>query len=171
MKLYLMRHGYAGPGSPDPKRERERPLLPEGQRMARAIAKAMADAGELPNYIFASPFARAIQTADIVAKTWNDLGLAGDNPYQVNVIDDLAPQRPLEPQVLDIIGFQDIKRVMLVGHKDNTTPMMQSFGGDAKWKDLVMAEVRRVRMDRKTGAWKLRWCLRPSDLGLKDYDS
>lgn len=157
-----MRHGYAGDPSSDPKQERERSLTAEGRVMAKAIAQAMGDQDEVPKAIFSSPFARAIQTADIVGKL---LGV------QVNVIGDMAPIRPLEDTIYGLIKADDLKRIMLVGHKDNTTPAMNNLGGDVEWKDLVMAEVRRVEIDRDTCAWKWKFALKPSKLGLKDYDS
>lgn len=162
MRLWWLRHGYAGDPSTDPKTERERPLWPEGKAMALAIAKAMLKAGETPSVIFCSPFTRAIMTADIVGKA---------HGIQVNVIGDLAPMRPLEDGIIGLIANDNVKRIMLVGHVDNTTPGMRNLGGDVKWKDLVMAEVRRVKISRDDGSWKMRWALRPSNLGLKDYDS
>jgi phosphohistidine phosphatase SixA len=129
--------------------------------MAKAIAQAMGVAGEIPNAIFSSPFMRAIQTADIVGKILK---------AQVNVIGDLSPIRPIDETILGLMSHGEIKRVMIVGHKDNVGPAMNNFGsvdGD-DWKDEVMAEVRRVRIDRDTGKWSLKWQLRPSDLGLRD---
>ena len=159
-----MRHGFAGKPSPDPTIERNRPLLPEGVAMVKAVANAMGASDEIPNVIFCSPLVRATMTADIVGKL---LGV------QVNVVGDLSPNRPLDEGILSLIGRRDeaIKRVMIVGHVDNTTPAMRAFGGDQKWKSLVMAECRRVNISRKDGSWKLKWCVAPSDLGLKDYDS
>ena len=162
MKLYVGRHAYAGDPSPDPKTERERPLTAEGKATALAVARSMGDLGEVPKVIFCSPFARAIMTADIYGK---ELGI------QVNVIGDLAPMRPIEDAILGLAAKGEQKRVMIVGHVDNTTPSMNNLGGDSKWKDLVMAEVRRVRFDRDSGAWTLRWTVKPSDVGRKDYDS
>lgn len=160
MRLYVARHAWAGSFSTDPKKERERPLTVEGQATALAIAKAMKDLGEVPKVIFCSPFMRTTMTADILGK---ELGV------QVNAIGDLAPNRPMEDSILGLIGSDNLKRVMLVVHKDNSTPCMDAFGGDVPWIDLKMAEVRRVSMDRDSGAWVLKWCMKPSDLGLKDY--
>lgn len=162
MRLYVARHAFAGAFSTDPKKERERPLTPEGVAMAKAVAAAMLDADEIPSVIFASPFMRTTQTADIYGKT---LGI------QVNAIDDLAPNRPLEDRILELMTHKEVKGFMILGHVDNTTPAFNNFGGDDDWDDLVMAEVRRVKIDRKTGAWKLRWSIKPSELGLKDYPS
>lgn len=166
MKLYVARHAWAGPSSQDPKTERNRPLLPEGVATANAIAKAMIAVGEIPKVIFCSPYARTNQTADILGKAFN---LATGNGMRVNVVGDLSPDRPLEPQLLNLMSNGEVKRAMVVCHVDNTTPGLNNLGGDQKWNDLVMCEVRRVQIDRKSGAWKLKWGIKPSDIGCKDY--
>ena len=171
-KLWIARHCFAGSPSADPKTERERSLTAEGRATAKAIAQAMIKAGEIPYVVFCSPFARTVQTADIIVKTINDAGaMLSKNALQVNAIGDLSPMRPIENGILNLLSKGEIKRVLLVCHKDNTTPAMNNFGGDSKWKDLTMGEVRRVNMQRKDGSWKLRWCIKPSDLGLADYDN
>lgn len=162
MRMWVCRHAYAGDSLPDPKAERERPLLPEGKATALAVAKALLAAGEVPKVIFCSPFMRTIMTADIYGKTMG---------VQVNVIGEFAPMRPLEDSILNLMSHGEQRKIMVVGHVDNTTPAMNNLGGDTKWKDLVMAEVRRVRIDRKSGQWSIRWGIKPSDLGLKDRKS
>jgi phosphohistidine phosphatase SixA len=171
MKLYFMRHGPAGPTVDDPKQERERPLLPRGKKLVQAVADAMVAAGEVPNVGFASPLMRASQTADILGATML---------FQVNVIDDIAPNRPLEDRLLEMMMHGEVKKVLLVGHVDNSSPAFSNLGGDmgkcardtdqgdGDWPDLVKGEVRRIRIDRKTGKWKCRWRLLPSDLGFPD---
>lgn len=165
MRLHIGRHCYAGDPLTDPKAERERPLTPEGVKMAKAIAAAMLDAGEIPNVIFCSPFIRAQQTADIYGRV---LGVTN-----VLNLGDLAPWRPLTPTLASLIGVRGaerMRRVMCVGHVDNTTPTMQDLATDEKWKPLVMGEVRRVEIDRDSLEWSLQWRICPSDLGLQDYD-
>lgn len=158
MKLYVMRHAFAGDALDDPKAERERPLKPEGVAVAKAVAAQLASDDEIPSVIFCSPLARTTQTADIIGKA---LGV------QVNIIGDLAPNRPLAPTILELMFSSDIKRFMIVVHVDNSTPAFQDLGGD--WDDLCMAECRKLKIDRDTGEWKILWSLKPSDLGLKDY--
>lgn len=160
MKLWIGRHAFAGRYSTDPKTERERPLQAEGIKIAKAIGDAMVAADEVPSVIFASPFTRATQTADIYGKAFG----AG-----VSVMDDLSPDRPLEDRILELMAHGQVKRLMIVGHVDNLPDAMNNLGGDVNFDDLVMAEVRRVRIDRKDGGWKLRWGLKPSDLGMTDY--
>lgn len=194
MKIYAARHAFAGNSVKDPQKERERPLTDEGIAIAKAMAGEMADADEVPSVIFASPFARAQMTADIYGKI---LGI------RVNIIDDLAPNRPLDGQLLNLMAHGDLRRFMILGHHDNQTPAFNQLGGkmakekrdddddlrtalgyakgsspsdkdeDDKqrgdWVPLVMAEVRRLKIDRTTGQWKVKWRLRPSDVGMKDY--
>lgn len=155
-----MRHGFAGTPSKDPKTERDRELTDEGVEMVKAVAAAWSDAHKGPMVVFCSPFTRTVQTADLVGKYFG---------VQVNVIGELAPQRPLEEGILSLLKHGEVKGVLLVGHVDNTTPAMNQFGGDVEWQPLVMAEVRRVEMDRKTGEWCLKWSIKPSYLGLVDH--
>ena len=166
MKLYIARHAFAGPPSLDPQIERSRPLLPEGKATALAIAKAMIAIGEIPKVIFCSPYARTTMNADIFGKAF---ALATGSGIRVNTIGDLSPDRPLEPSLLNLMSKGELKRAMLVCHMDNTSPGMNNLGGDQKWKDLLMCEVRRVKIDRKSGQWKLKWGIKASDIGLKDY--
>jgi phosphohistidine phosphatase SixA len=157
----MARHGYAGPASSDPKIEMSRPLLPEGIATITAMADAMWTAGEIPNSIFCSPYQRTIDTAIIYGKKFG---------VNVAALGDLAPIRPLTPGLVDLVGSkgrEKLKRVMLVCHVDNTTPTMRDLD-DGDWAKLVMGEVRRVSMSRKDLSWKLKWGLKPSDIGLRD---
>jgi phosphohistidine phosphatase SixA len=162
LKLWISRHGFAGKPSADPKVERERPLKPEGIAMVKAIGQAMLDAGEQPKIVFCSPYTRTTMSADILG------GMLG---ISVNVVGDMAPQRPLTPALQSLIGVtgsEQMKRVLLVGHVDNTSPCMTDLGTNDDWNDLVMAECRRVKIDRDTLEWSLKWGVKPSDLGLRD---
>lgn len=161
MKLWVGRHSDAGEYIPyDPKKERERPLTAKGRAMTKAIGSAMGSAGEIPNVIFSSPLIRAQQTADILGAL-----LA----VQVNVIDDLAPNRPLEDRLLELMGHSEMKRIMIVGHHDNMEPGFENLGG--KFDPIAMGEVRRLRIDRKTGDWSERWRAQPSEFGFEDLDT
>ena len=70
MNLYLLRHGIAvDPSKPGIARDAERPLLPKGKRRLRQIAEAMGALGISFDVILSSPYERAKQTAEIVAKS------------------------------------------------------------------------------------------------------
>jgi len=161
MKLWLARHAYAGDSvDGDPQGERERPLKKQGLAMARAIAQQMVANGEIPDVIIASTLVRAQMTADILgAATGATVDLSGD----------LSPHLPITDWLLTTIADNSIKRLMVLCHRDNIDPMMQSLAGGDDWPGIVMGEVRRVEMVRQTGQWSLKWQCKPSDLGLKDF--
>src|SRR6266545_5628200 len=70
MKLYLIRHSNAvDPGTPEYEDDSQRPLTEKGRDKARKIASALKELGAEPNLILSSPYVRAAQTAEIVAKT------------------------------------------------------------------------------------------------------
>jgi phosphohistidine phosphatase SixA len=159
VRLFVGRHSFAGIPVRDPKQERERALLPEGIKIAKAIAAQMLSDGDLPDTIFCSPFQRTTQTADIYGKAWG---------IQVNVVGTFAPFRPLEEEILGMMAHGEIKNFMIIGHVDNTTPAFRNLGS-RDWPKLVMSEVRKLKIDRDTGDWKIKWTLKPSDLGLIDH--
>ena len=192
-----MRHSFAGApaADSDPQGERERDLKAKGVAMATAVGNELVSRKDdpLPSVIFTSPFQRAVSTADIMG------GILG---IRVNVVDDLAPNRPLDDRLLELMSHGEVKRIMVVGHHDNTTPAFNNFGGkmgpekrdddddlraalgyqdgttpgdagdnpdgDGDWVPLVMGEIRRLSIGRRSGKWKVRTRIRPSDIGLKD---
>ena len=160
MRLFVGRHGFAGDPSPDPKKEAERPLKQEGRDAVAAVAAAMLKLGDLPKCIFCSNYQRAQETAYIYGKAFG---------VNVAVIGDLAPIRPLTDGLFSLMGSKEkIGRVMLVGHRDNTEPLFNDLDGP-KFGKIMMGEVKRLTIDRKTGAFDLKWCIKPSDVGFPDH--
>ena len=68
IRIYLVRHGIAvdheDRGNLD---DDDRPLTGKGRRRFRRTARAFARLGEPLDFIFTSPLARAVQTAEILA--------------------------------------------------------------------------------------------------------
>jgi phosphohistidine phosphatase len=112
MNLYLLRHGIAvDPSAPDFAKDADRPLTPKGRRRLRQIAEAMGALKINFDVIFSSPFLRAKQTAEIVAK-------ARKRWKQLKFTDELAPAgnpRSLIQQLNDLRPRP--KNVLLVGHE------------------------------------------------------
>jgi phosphohistidine phosphatase len=112
MNLYLLRHGIAvDPSAPDFAKDAERPLTPKGRRRLVQIAKAMGALKLSFDLILSSPYVRAKQTAEIVAKElkrrkklkFTDELTPGGNPK--SLIQQLNELRP-KP-----------KNILLVGHE------------------------------------------------------
>ena len=112
MNLYLLRHGIAvDPSSPRFAKDAERPLTPKGKRRLQQAAGAMAALKISFDVILSSPYLRAKQTAEIVAKSlkrrnklkFTDELTPGGNPK--SLIQQLNELRP-KP-----------KNILLVGHE------------------------------------------------------
>ncbi len=68
MKLYFLRHGFAGDRSAWKEDDTKRPLTEEGKEKMERIAAAMAKRNLQVDAIVTSPYLRALQTAEIVAR-------------------------------------------------------------------------------------------------------
>jgi phosphohistidine phosphatase len=112
MNLYLLRHGIAvDPSEPGITEDAQRPLTPKGRRRLLQVAGAMTVMKISFDVILASPYVRAAQTAEIVAKSlkqrkqlkFTDDLMPGGNPkLLLQLINDLRP-RP--------------ENILLVGHE------------------------------------------------------
>lgn len=72
MQLYVVRHGIAIDRE-DPKcpADAERYLTEEGVEKTKGVAKGLAALGATPGLFFTSPYARAVQTAEIFADAFD----------------------------------------------------------------------------------------------------
>lgn len=109
MDVVLVRHGTAEAVA---RRDRERALTLEGRRESRELGERLSREGFAPELVIASPFVRAIQTAELVAAALGSVG-----PMRVS--------RALRPDcdaggVVELLAAQvddGIERVMLVAHE------------------------------------------------------
>jgi phosphohistidine phosphatase len=112
MNLYLLRHGIAvEPGTAGHEPDSERPLTAKGKSRLHAAARAMEDLGLSFDLILSSPFLRARQTAEIIARDFklrkqlafsDDLTPAG-NPRLL--IQQINKRRP-EPESVLLVGHE-----------------------------------------------------------------
>ncbi len=102
MKVYLIRHGAAVPGSPD---EMDRALTERGKENASRAANWLAKVIKGPVVIWASPFLRAQQTAEPIASVF------GQEIINHNCLTpDMTPQKVVD----ELSGEQ--QDVILVTH-------------------------------------------------------
>ena len=112
MNLYLLRHGIAAePGVAGSKPDSERPLTAKGEDRLRKAAKAMAEMDLAYDLILSSPFRRAKQTAEIMAKNFklqkklafsDDLTPAGNPRLLIQQLNQLRP----EPENVLLVGHE-----------------------------------------------------------------
>ena len=108
IRLYLIRHGIAEEptaGTPDD----SRPLTAKGRRRFRRASRAFARKGEPLTHLFTSPLVRAVQTAEILARS-----LTRD---EVSVLEELRPGAPAAKVVEALASrAKDGDAIGLVGH-------------------------------------------------------
>jgi phosphohistidine phosphatase len=112
MNLFLLRHGIAAePDALGIKTDAERPLVPKGEDRLRAAAVAMEKMKLSFDAIISSPYLRAKQTAEIVARhfklqkklAFSDDLIPGGNPQAlIRQINDLKPA----PENILLVGHE-----------------------------------------------------------------
>jgi phosphohistidine phosphatase len=108
MEIWLMRHAAAEERASSG-RDADRTLSEDGHRRAREVARGLAEIEPGIQLILTSPYARARQTAEPVARA---LRLAG----RVRETQALEPASDPE-EILDEIRSEKVEGVLLVGHE------------------------------------------------------
>ena len=165
MNLFLLRHGIAVErGTAGFEKDADRPLTPKGERRLGRIADAMDAMGLKFDLILSSPYARARQTAEIVAGA---LGLK----KKLEFSEDLTPDG--DPKAL--IAALDkrephLENVLLVGHEPFLGGLIATLtSGDARVSSdfkkggLCKLEIETLRHARCA---TLAWLLTPRQMGL-----
>jgi phosphohistidine phosphatase len=158
MKLYVMRHGpaedYAESG-----RDEDRALTSSGRDRTRAVAKALADAGESPATIFTSPLVRCVQTAEIVAIATK----LADHGGAVEAHRELRPSGSAM-RLVEHLEASPRPRVMLCGHEPDVSRLVEEILGDPLGMPFQKAMVVGVRI--RDGQAELRFILDPKTLAF-----
>jgi len=165
MELHLLRHGIAVMRDDlDYERDAERPLTPKGKRQLRWIAAAMKNMGLRFDLIFSSPYVRARQTAEIVAKA-----IKGQKKLAFS--DELIPSG--NPQVLiQQLNAAHAKAsvVLLVGHEPYLSHLISllttgrpDLAMDFKKGGLCKLEIEKLGHGRCA---TLAWLLTPRQMKL-----
>ena len=165
MNLYVLRHGIAvEPGTPGYERDADRPLTPEGERKLWRIAEAM-EALELSfDLILSSPYLRALQTAEIVAKA-----LKGRK--KVELSESLTPGGSTKKLVELLNRVQPSpESVLLVGHEPYLSGLISLLvSGDAGFA-VVMKKGGLCKLSTESlkpgRCAALEWLLTPKQMAL-----
>ena len=159
MELYILRHGIAVErGTPGYKKDSDRPLTPEGEEKMRQIADAMRGMDLKFDLILSSPYARAEQTAKIVA---------GELDEDVSYSDYLVPGG----NALELIGEindERPQRVLLVGHEPDLSSLISVLvtGGSDAGIELKKGGLCRLTTEKLVfgKCARLNWLLTPKQL-------
>jgi len=142
-ELYFIRHGLAGEygtyksdSDPGGNGESERPLTPEGIRKTQQVAKRLFELGLQFEMLLSSPYARALQTAEIL----QSIGLS----QQLETSANLLPEGDFEDWFSWFEGWQRVgqKGLAIVGHEPNL----------GQWAEfLIWGEIRNRMKLKKAG--------------------
>lgn len=159
MELLFFRHGPAGDkaawarkGRPD----EERPLTRDGADKTRKAADGLASLVASLDLIVSSPLARAVQTADRLAKAFPKARRL--------VLDELAPGS-VPKALFERLRGLDAARLALVGHEPHmSSAIAAALGASGLALELKKAGACLVDWDPAKGRGRLLWLLRPSQL-------
>lgn len=157
MHIYLLRHGIAEEpalGQPDSTRR----LTPEGVAKMQREARGMARLGLKWDAVFTSPYDRALETAQIVAKILHTPPLKIESgiisgAFRLGVLQGLC-----EP-------FGQEAHLLFVGHEPDMSLLTYHLtGAQIAMKKGGMAHIEAIRPEPAQGT--LRWLFAPSHLAL-----
>lgn len=158
IRVYLVRHGIAedpAPGTPD----ESRALTAKGRRRFRRASRAFARLGEPLTHLFTSPLVRAVQTAEILARSIHRDDVA--------VLEELRSGAPAS-QLLSALAkkAKDGDAIALVGHDPQMSQLVAALAqlgrDDARRVQFRKGAIVRIDVDgfppKKSEA---RWHLKP----------
>jgi phosphohistidine phosphatase len=109
MLLYLLRHGAAEVAAKSG-RDADRALTDEGREKVRRVVRRAREGGLWPALILSSPFARAVQTAEVAAKA---LGYEDEIVTSNALIPEATPEEAWD----EIRTHKDQPEVLVASHQ------------------------------------------------------
>ena len=111
MKIYLIRHSNAvDPGTPGYEDDSLRPLTEKGRDKMKDIASALKELNVKPDLIVSSPYVRAQQTAEILAKVLK-------YKQELAFSEALVPMGNADNIIGEINEKYSVDELVLVGHE------------------------------------------------------
>jgi phosphohistidine phosphatase len=158
MRVYLLRHAEAVPGTPDASRD----LTAHGQRQVALLAKG---AGQVPleevDAIEHSPLVRAVRTAQL-------LRLATGSPLPLKVLGGLEPEH--DPRKTAELLAKSRRSRLLVGHNPHLAELtalllgLADGGAAVRFRKSGLLALERTAKPtrlRPYGSWSLLWMIPP----------
>ena len=120
MDLFILRHGYAGIRLSDPMKDAKRQLTVSGKKEVTEIAKSLKKLGVKFNIIFSSPWARAFQTAKIIAEEYKLI-------EQIKQSEELKPNGSKDFLYDKLRKFNIDSVILIVGHEPYLSNMINDI--------------------------------------------
>jgi phosphohistidine phosphatase SixA len=171
VRIYVVRHAErevpkdivdAEDGDPDAE------LTPEGREVASGLGAWMAENEEIPATIYASPAVRTQETAELICKAIEEAGFVAP---QIKTDVGIGPHQSIRSLVYKL-GAEETNSVAIVSHRETIHNGLQALLVDnedsAALDPQAMGEMRLLKVKRKSGRWKEKSRVRPSDFGFPD---
>jgi phosphohistidine phosphatase len=136
MEIYLLRHGIAEEGRPGG-RDSERALTSEGREKLRRVLKRAHDAGVRPGVILASPYQRAVETAQLAAEA---LEYRGEIVKTQALVPDASPQNVWD----EIRSRRSEEAILLASHE----PLMSSMAAFLLSSPALQVDMKKGALSR-----------------------
>ncbi|HWP39826.1 MAG TPA: phosphohistidine phosphatase SixA [Tepidisphaeraceae bacterium] len=166
MNVLIIRHGeaedqeiFARSGEPDHKR----PLTEDGRKAARRTAKALAEMVERIDLLASSPFVRALETARIVSRQYQDL--------DVQEVACLTPEQD-PSRIIDWLNAQPqaMRSIAVVGHEPVLSQLIGLAIAERSASVVKLGEAGAAliefRGEARPGGGVLHWLLTAAQLEL-----
>jgi phosphohistidine phosphatase len=153
--IYILRHGRAEKRAPSVRGDEGRALTGQGRTEILGVAEFLASRDVVFGCIATSPYTRAMETAQIVAKALGKRGL-------VVQWDELTPGASIEALESRISGRPEEESILIIGHE----PILGQFTGymiTGGSKAAIafgkggLGKIRNARLDPVSG--ELQWLL------------
>lgn len=163
MELYILRHGEAGKRIPAGSKDSERALTVAGEQEVKEVAAGLAGLGVKPDFVAASPLARARQTAEIVTKKLKV------KKKDFELWDELKPEGSRAGLYAKLARFKADDSVMVVGHEPYLSSLVRDLAFDGQGgARIALKKAGLARVDvtalRPRARGELRWLLTPRHL-------
>jgi phosphohistidine phosphatase len=157
MILYLMRHGIAEDASPSGG-DAERRLTDRGTLRTATVAKGLKRLGLSFDRIVSSPYVRARQTAEVVARITS-------HEREVLLDSRLVPFATLEMVAELVSEHSDAEHLLLTGHEPNMGIVIGGLVAEGRLAmDVRKASVTAIEMlrTRRPASGSLLWTITPN---------
>lgn len=160
MDLYILRHGIAEDSSASGM-DRDRELTPEGREKSRKAGKALRKMGVAFDLILSSPFARAWETARLVAEE-------ATGGAHLHRCDALASGQPLAGAITELRKHARAhSSILAVGHEPDLSQMISLLLSGAPRLSIHMRKGAVCKLSFssfETAGATLEWFLTPKQL-------
>ncbi len=155
MQLYIVRHGPAGDAGDWKGPDRERPLTTSGKQLMLHVAERLDELGVTVDAIVTSPYVRATQTAEILARALH-------RTDQLETDARLGAGFEIADLMSLLADYADLSSLMIVGHEPDLGQAICELIGAERLK-MKKGTVALVDLpDPHTSRGQLQWVVPPA---------